>query len=714
MKSIEIYQELISQLTSVSDATPMHRTVVGIMDEAEKALNEPAKIVIFGTFSAGKSSILNTLLDVDYLKISDMPTTAIITKIVYGDVPQLEALFKDNTKETYPLEKMEELSSEVTKGENLRNHLSSVQLALPHELLKKVTLIDTPGFDSNNDSHTEATKSVFAEADMAYWVFDVDQTASAREINRISEVAKHVKPIGLINKIDSLDSVEELDEIVQYAAAQLNPLIDEFIGISADEAKQAKNENSEYLFEKSNWEKFVQSIEQQTTAEKVLSRKSDRIVSSVKITFEVIKDTISKSLVLYEETLSKVIDGDAYKATLKKEIAHLKAQVEEWNELTGNIPFWEYNRVEFPLTTVVNSKLKDRWEEQVYYFDELISKDQLLKLENLNVDEEVAHLNSRQANLQGKWKEYETSGIFGNEPILFTGKKGILEQEEQQLDEDIHKYNALRRNIVGRVRMQEELKDKAVHELQRYACEVRDILQEEVKQKIAKYNDKVYLNNAKEILLNSAWIPKIATSMREEVLPLLEKICQEQEQLGGKANLTLKECIEITEAIASNPLTSKKHEEDIRAVERKIKTKNIKTTKIKQNPFSRMGRKKVRPNFNLRWVKPVLAATIAVVVLYAIISNVHLIKELTGLFSSPEKIAAVEHNEQGAYEVYVQTDGANIRNLPSLSSDVITAVSKGKRLIVLEVRLDEEGREWLYVELNPNSHGWVSSKIVSN
>lgn len=88
---------------------------------------------------------------------------------------------------------------------------------------------------------------------------------------------------------------------------------------------------------------------------------------------------------------------------------------------------------------------------------------------------------------------------------------------------------------------------------------------------------------------------------------------------------------------------------------------------------------------------------------------------ISNLVSMQEKTVVQEAEEEteNRYEVFVQTDGANIRRSPSLSADIVTAVPKGELLYVLKDTIDEEGRQWLHVELKTGMEGWVSGKIVA-
>ena len=58
------------------------------MRELGTALDDPTfRIVVFGEFNQGKSTLINALLGTDALPMSVVPTTALLTEVRYGDEP---------------------------------------------------------------------------------------------------------------------------------------------------------------------------------------------------------------------------------------------------------------------------------------------------------------------------------------------------------------------------------------------------------------------------------------------------------------------------------------------------------------------------------------------------------------------------------------------------------------------------------------------------
>ena len=56
-----------------------------IQDTLKRMNQNIVKIAVFGTFSAGKSSLINALLGDTYLVSSPNPTTAATTELSYGE-----------------------------------------------------------------------------------------------------------------------------------------------------------------------------------------------------------------------------------------------------------------------------------------------------------------------------------------------------------------------------------------------------------------------------------------------------------------------------------------------------------------------------------------------------------------------------------------------------------------------------------------------------
>lgn len=180
------------------------------------------KVIAFiGEFSAGKTSIVNRILSQDdpdcpQLPVSSKATTAIATYISYGTT--FLSQFTDANGNLKKIDKtvFEKVSKEILSQVNVSSVIRHFVMKYHNENLKGLSILDTPGFSSNDQDDQARTLEVINEADALFWVMD----ANAGEINRsslkiISEHATDLPLYVIINKSDT-KSPEELDQLEEH------------------------------------------------------------------------------------------------------------------------------------------------------------------------------------------------------------------------------------------------------------------------------------------------------------------------------------------------------------------------------------------------------------------------------------------------------------------------------------------------------------------
>ena len=172
-------------------------------------LNQKKVIAFIGEFSAGKTSIVNRILSQDDPNCPRLPeggkaTTAIPTYISYGE--GFRSLFTDANGDLKTMEKefFTKVNKEILAKVNVSSIIQYFIMKYKNDYLKGLSILDTPGFSSNDNEDKERTLHVINEADALFWVFD----ANLGEINRTSVeiIADNIKEIPLyiiINKADT-------------------------------------------------------------------------------------------------------------------------------------------------------------------------------------------------------------------------------------------------------------------------------------------------------------------------------------------------------------------------------------------------------------------------------------------------------------------------------------------------------------------------------
>lgn len=91
--------DIQNALKIVEDVPLFERTKKDIQDTIQRLNQKVTKIGVFGTFSAGKSSLINALIGNQYLVSSPNPTTAATTELSYGNHSEITLKSEDQLLE---------------------------------------------------------------------------------------------------------------------------------------------------------------------------------------------------------------------------------------------------------------------------------------------------------------------------------------------------------------------------------------------------------------------------------------------------------------------------------------------------------------------------------------------------------------------------------------------------------------------------------------
>ena len=130
------------------------------------------KICVAGDFSSGKSTFINSLLGEELLGMDINPSTAKITALIYG--PELR-FFKFNENDPEKIEISKEDYHELSVKKGARKNEDSIdhfEITLPNDLLKRINLYDTPGFNTAKDSNVDEslTFKQIDKSDLVIWL----------------------------------------------------------------------------------------------------------------------------------------------------------------------------------------------------------------------------------------------------------------------------------------------------------------------------------------------------------------------------------------------------------------------------------------------------------------------------------------------------------------------------------------------------------------
>lgn len=278
-------QQLKDQINHLKKLPLFEGEVHNIESQVERIEHNITKIAVFGTFSAGKSSLINAIIQKPVLLSSPNPTTASITEISYGTEQEVtfktyeqlleeinhitefankqystiesfindkeikqhpslssnhlaffEAIetnfnhYKDILKEgksvTFDIEELEKLTADDTHAA----FVHKINLRLEEAWLKDKIIIDSPGLNSNNQRHTRETEQIIASSDLIIYVSyynhaftdkDGEFLTYMRDMNNLQQ-SQGLKFV--INAIDLAESDEDKQAVISYVESSLDAL----------------------------------------------------------------------------------------------------------------------------------------------------------------------------------------------------------------------------------------------------------------------------------------------------------------------------------------------------------------------------------------------------------------------------------------------------------------------------------------------------------
>ena len=185
-------------------------------------------IAFVGEFSAGKTSIVNRILsqdtpDVPLLPVSTKATTAIPTYISGAGGPFFQFVSPDNILKDISPETFRKVNKEVLdQVHGVSSLIKYFVMGYKNPVLNSLSVLDTPGFNSNDPEDANRTIEVINECDALFWVFDVN----AGTVNRTSlELIKNhlTKPLYIvINKVDTKpqSEVDKVEKLIRATLAE--------------------------------------------------------------------------------------------------------------------------------------------------------------------------------------------------------------------------------------------------------------------------------------------------------------------------------------------------------------------------------------------------------------------------------------------------------------------------------------------------------------
>lgn len=267
---------------------------------SKKVNNDTFKIQVIGTFSNGKSTVINSLLGEEVLPAYALPTTAVINEVKYGDNKEAILYFRDPLPENLPaslsvkaIEHMKKHGMKnipplrisyneiedyvvIPMGEDpkemlLESPYEKVELFWPLPMLKEgVEIIDSPGLNES-DTRARVTMDYLSKADAILFVLAADHLCSKDEMEFVENYLNaygFTDPFFVVNRFDLIQEREK-ERVIKFAEMKLagfttNPIY----CISAQKALDGVVKHDAGLIEESRITPFVTHLTNFLTKDK--------------------------------------------------------------------------------------------------------------------------------------------------------------------------------------------------------------------------------------------------------------------------------------------------------------------------------------------------------------------------------------------------------------------------------------------------------------
>ena len=180
-------------------------------------------VACVGEFSRGKSTLVNRLLDMDLLPVGELPTTAVLTRVMFGSEPRMWRIRPDRKREQLPL--APESWADLTADDDGNDPQGVVQIEVPHPWLQqsRVELIDTPGAGDLTGTRAAITAEAIANCDATLVLVNATMAISLTERAFVEEhvfLARIPRVAVVLSRLDQVAQPER-QSVVRHVQDQL-------------------------------------------------------------------------------------------------------------------------------------------------------------------------------------------------------------------------------------------------------------------------------------------------------------------------------------------------------------------------------------------------------------------------------------------------------------------------------------------------------------
>ena len=195
----------------------------------QRLTNENCELILplVGEFSAGKTTLINSLTDAKQLETATKPTTATIFEIHFG----CDSCYAEVYDEQGGKVRVDDMSS--LKNEKLGDSLVVNVFDTSKRIPSNIVLVDTPGLSSEDPRHRQTLIDFLPNADGILLVVDINQQITRSLTDFINMMNMAQRPVFLVLTKCDTKAATELESAKQYIADNSKLPLSRLVCVSA-------------------------------------------------------------------------------------------------------------------------------------------------------------------------------------------------------------------------------------------------------------------------------------------------------------------------------------------------------------------------------------------------------------------------------------------------------------------------------------------------
>lgn len=190
----------------------------------EKMENFKLIIPVIGSFSAGKSTLINSFLNKNYLLTAITPETSLATEIYYTDKNEkIELMANNKIIYEYSIDEIEKIKEKVGQSEYAKIYINNENI----KNIEPIIIVDMPGFDSPLDLHNRAILSYLEKGAHYVILINIEDGTLTRTLIRQIEGIKNLnRDFSFFLSKANLRASSEIEKIKEEIESQIEERLD--------------------------------------------------------------------------------------------------------------------------------------------------------------------------------------------------------------------------------------------------------------------------------------------------------------------------------------------------------------------------------------------------------------------------------------------------------------------------------------------------------